>query len=232
MYFPVDKKYCTMYLGIAEPVLPRKRKVPARLEDFGPGAAAHVDQTPADRFRREYFAAVDNSVATVKDRFQQEGTVLYSSLVTIIKNAINGDSQEIPDNVTKLYSEVDWTALEPELSIVTSLVQQHSKEIKSMDQFACWLKSCHSRPLLKQVEILTSLILVLPATNAVSERSFSTLKRLKTYLRATMGQERLNSCMLLLTYRELTDSLETDSVISEFVSGHTDRAKRIAVKNC
>ena len=33
---------------------------------------------------------------------------------------------------------------------------------------------------------LVKLILVMPATNTVSERSFSSLKRIKTYLRSTI----------------------------------------------
>ena len=40
-------------------------------------------------------------------------------------------------------------------------------------------------------------MLVMPATNAVSERSFSALKRVKTYLRSTTGEGRLNHLMLL-----------------------------------
>ncbi len=39
---------------------------------------------------------------------------------------------------------------------------------------------------------LCKIILVMPATNAISERSFSTLRRLKTWLRSTMQQTRLN----------------------------------------
>ena len=42
--------------------------------------------------------------------------------------------------------------------------------------------------LLSQVVKLASLLVVLPATNAVSKRSFSSLRRVKTYLRATMTQ--------------------------------------------
>ena len=40
---------------------------------------------------------------------------------------------------------------------------------------------------------LAHLILVMPATNAVSERTFSTMRRLTTYLRSTMCQDRLNT---------------------------------------
>ena len=48
------------------------------------------------------------------------------------------------------------------------------------------------KTLLSEVIIIAKLMIVMPATNAVSERSFSTLKRTKTYLRSTMLQERLN----------------------------------------
>ena len=49
------------------------------------------------------------------------------------------------------------------------------------------------RDLMNQVCRIMQLILVMPATNATSERSFSTLRRTKTYLRSTMKQERLNN---------------------------------------
>ena len=39
-----------------------------------------------------------------------------------------------------------------------------------------------------EVVTLLKLILVTPATNATSERTFSAMRRIKTYLRSTMGQ--------------------------------------------
>lgn len=44
---------------------------------------------------------------------------------------------------------------------------------------------------LSEVCKLLKLLLVMPATNATSERSFSSLRRIKSYLRSTMNQERL-----------------------------------------
>ena len=41
-----------------------------------------------------------------------------------------------------------------------------------------------------EIVTLVKLILVLPATNATSERTFSALRKVNNYLRATMGQER------------------------------------------
>ena len=45
-------------------------------------------------------------------------------------------------------------------------------------------------------------MLVMPATNAVSERSFSALKRVKAYQRSITGEGRLNHLMLLHVHME------------------------------
>ena len=45
----------------------------------------------------------------------------------------------------------------------------------------------------KMVHILA----VIPVTSCSAERSFSALRRLKTYLRSTMGQRRVNNIALL-----------------------------------
>ena len=61
------------------------------------------------------------------------------------------------------------------------------------------------RSLLSEVCTLALLILVMPATNAVSDRSFSALRCLKSYLRATMTQTRLNNVLVLYVHNILTD---------------------------
>ena len=53
------------------------------------------------------------------------------------------------------------------------------------------------RTFYSEVIKLLKMTLVMPATNAISERSFSALKRVKTYLRTTMIQLRPNHLMLL-----------------------------------
>ena len=55
---------------------------------------------------------------------------------------------------------------------------------------------------LSEICTLLKLIYVTPATNSVSERSASILRRVKTYLRSTMSQMRLNHIMILHTHKE------------------------------
>ena len=82
------------------------------------------------------------------------------------------------------------------------------------------------RSLLSQVVLLMKLILVMPATNATSEQSFSALRRIKTYLRSTMKQERLNSLMILHVHKDFIDALDLSLVANEFVEGNETRKQR------
>ena len=59
------------------------------------------------------------------------------------------------------------------------------------------------------------LILVMPATNSTSERSFSAMRRVKSYLHS---QERLNSLMHIHVHNDFTDKINICDVCNEFVS--------------
>ena len=44
-------------------------------------------------------------------------------------------------------------------------------------------------------------------TSSTTERTFSTLRRLKNYLQCTMTQEQLNHVILLHTHKDCTDNI-------------------------
>jgi hAT family C-terminal dimerisation region len=64
---------------------------------------------------------------------------------------------------------------------------------------------------------------VVPASSATAERSFSTLRRLKTYLRATMAQERLNHLAVLHVHKSRVDALELSKIKKLFISANDYR---------
>ena len=70
-----------------------------------------------------------------------------------------------------------------------------------------------------QVCSLVRLLLVKPATNAVSERSASALRRVKSYLRTTMTDSRLNNLLVLHVHKDCCDSLVLEDCLNEFVCG-------------
>ncbi|KAJ8874176.1 hypothetical protein PR048_025018 [Dryococelus australis] len=65
--------------------------------------------------------------------------------------------------------------------------------------------------------------MIVPASAASSERSFSALRRLKTYLRVTMKQKRLTHVMLLHVHKERTSVLNLNDIMREFISRKDER---------
>ena len=57
---------------------------------------------------------------------------------------------------------------------------------------------------------------VLPVTSAEGERSFSQLRLLKTFLRASMGEERLVGLALKQCRRQLMTQLDQDQPVHKF----------------
>lgn len=81
------------------------------------------------------------------------------------------------------------------------------------------------KSLLSEVHTLLRLYLTMPITSATSEQSFSTLKRVLTFLRSSMSEQRLNHCMLLHIHKELTDSCNLTEIAKEFIAVNSDRLK-------
>ncbi|XP_076055144.1 uncharacterized protein LOC143033535 [Oratosquilla oratoria] len=62
-----------------------------------------------------------------------------------------------------------------------------------------------------------------PVTVASAERSFSKLKLIKTYLRSTMSQERLNGLAIISIDKEISKQVSYDDTIDDFAAGKSRR---------
>ena len=83
-------------------------------------------------------------------------------------------------------------------------------------------KEC--RALFNQVEVLVRLLLLVPASSATAERSFSALRRMKTWLHSTMSQARLNHVCLLNIHSDILDTLDFNAVAADFIAKNDGRA--------
>lgn len=72
------------------------------------------------------------------------------------------------------------------------------------------------------LSIALRLLLTLPVTVASGERSFSAPKRLKTYLRSTMSQDRLSAFAI---EHEVRRTLDMESVIAKFAEAKARRVR-------
>ena len=88
--------------------------------------------------------------------------------------------------------------------------------------------SMMQRKLLGAVVRLFQLLVILPATNATSERSFSALHRIKSYLRSTMSQARLNHLMIPHYHQEMTDRLDMKCIANEYILKNESRRSTFA----
>ena len=75
-----------------------------------------------------------------------------------------------------------------------------------------------------EIIAVIELILVIPASNTSPERHFNVLKRIKSYLRSTQTQERLNGLMILTIYKEELMKLDLQDLLNRFVA-ENDRRK-------
>lgn len=69
-------------------------------------------------------------------------------------------------------------------------------------------------PILKAV---LQVALTIPVSSCSCDRSFSALRGLHTWLRGTIGQDRLNDLAVISIEKETLDAIKADNVIDRFV---------------
>ena len=107
----------------------------------------------------------------------------------------------------KFYDDFDELSLAAQLTILHGAVSNRVQ-----------------KQLFDQLWRLTKLLLVVPATSATAERSFSALRRVKTYLRATISQTPLNSALILHCHQDRADSLNIVNIAQDFVCAFDSRS--------
>ena len=172
-----------------------------------------------------YFEALDLIVQAIKDHFDQPGYRVYHCLESLLLKSTEEEdfSEELKQVVLAFmgptYNEHN---LQMQLKTLGTSIQIEKKVKVNIFDVRDYLQQLTSaeRALLNEVVIIMKLILVMPATNVSSERPFSALRHVKSYLRSTAGQERLNHLMTLHVHKESTDSLNLVQVANGFVQGN------------
>ena len=174
---------------------------------------------------------MDLVIQCINDQFDQPGYKMYSGLETLlVKGCKQLDYQHELDLVKSLYDkDLNYQNLEIQFQTIASSV----KDDLSLDGIVSYLKTLSStaRSIYSEIVTLVELILVMPATNATSERTFSALHWIKSYLRTTMSQQRLNYLMVHFIHRDSLDEMDLEEVADEFISAKDTRLKIFAKFN-
>ena len=122
-------------------------------------------------------------------------------------------SEDAVDCVHSFYGDNFCKArLKDQLCLLPTMATDHGYNLPNMTitDFIRFVQSLSAaeRHFLSEFATLTKLMLLASATNAVCERSFSSLKGLKTYVRSTMRDDKLFHLIVLHVYKQFTDSLD------------------------
>ena len=161
-------------------------------------------------------AANDSSQQAAKDHFRI--TVYYTSIVSELQSRFEGNDQEVLcalgeiafsrspsinniQTVSNFYG-VDSEMLSSEKSIFENYDCGDPCQRKNT---AVMLKTMHQNGLHDILPVLykvASILATIPASSCSAEGSFSVLRRIKTFLRSTMGQDRLSNIAVINIERE------------------------------
>ena len=151
-------------LNIDEPILPRKRKAPRRIELGESPAEFHSNVI--DHYRMLYFEALDLIIQCIDGRFNQPGYRIYSALESLlVKGCKQVEHQDELDQVKKLYDkDINYDNLKVQFQTISHSVKGDLTLVGIVD----YLKSLSTvaRSLYSEIVVLAELILVMPATNA------------------------------------------------------------------
>lgn len=147
--------------------------------------------------RRLFYEIIDNVCSQIDARFSSIETLSYFNLLNSEKFSVF--KTKFPDSefekLKTLYKDVfDFIRLKNELIVVFSSEEFQNKAIHEIVNF---MFSNNLNRGLKEVYKLAVLVLTIPSTTASVERSFSALKRIKTYNRSTQQEDRLSGLALM-----------------------------------
>jgi hypothetical protein len=186
---------------------------------------------PKQKFKIEcFFAIVDAAITSVRERFEQlrehEDIFRFLYNISSLKTFPKQELQKCCDNLSAALSDneqggdIDSVQLYDELLALMNLVKPNTSPAEVLEFIA---KNDFFTP---NTAVALRILLTLPVTVASGERSFSKLKRIKTYLRSTIGQERLSGLALIAIENEIAKEIDLKEVIREFAQ---IKARRVVI---
>lgn len=211
--------------GTGKPELPRNRRCPARYQE---GSESHQFPTARDYYRHIYFEACDLLSGELESRFKSQHMPPVLAMEQAILKAADGEdfSSEIDTLKDSCYkNDIEWSAVSRHLPLLKDVVVKAAPNVKVVTSIQTVCDAINSnhvyKEMLSSVHLLLRLYMTIPITSATSERCFSALRRLLTYLRSSMSEQRLNNCLLLHVHKEMDHTL----IAKEFIDANDERIK-------
>ena len=226
-----DTEYMTSYYEtIKKDALQFKIYPPTVPRSTGRGARNHgcvclcLSESEVQVYNLDMFTTLFTDAAkSLSNRYKLECMDPLEKLESVV---ILGESTFINDVAAFYPVDLDADRLTTEQDIFFSYVTSKnlSENVKRLKGIQNLLSEDNTlKDILPNYTMAVRLLLVLPATSCTAERSFSCLRRLKSWLRSNMGEQRLTYLALLNISRELVDNINLKKVVNGFVKGATVR---------
>ena len=136
-----------------------------------------------------YFEALDTIINAIKERFEQPAFSRFVNVEQLILKAVQmlDVSDELKILETDFSGDFEPQKLKSELDILPAIFEELAPI--NFDDICATLKAMDKskRPLIENIWTIIRIVLTSGATSATPERSFSLQRRIKTWLRSTMG---------------------------------------------
>ena len=213
----------TASLDVDPPCVPQARRPSRRIDNGTPPSV----QSAKEYHRMLLFQLVDNILESINSWLHQKNIQFYVDAEELILSSANKPLESLEDRVAfarriaavcdHFGSDLDPRSLRLQLEMLHDLMDGKSANSLS-NIMAALLTLDPAKRLYSELSKLITLLLVIPATSATAERTFSCVRRLKTYLCSTISQPRLNHLLLLHRHQDLTDNLDLKAVAQDFVA--------------
>lgn len=174
----------------------------------------------------------DIIINCAKDRFDYKNHLLAASLLYSdqFANYINCFPDEKLKATCDSYPNFDKERLKTELSVIYS--RPDCRDLQGAIPFLKLLIQNNLTNSFQETKKLLEILITIPMSTAEAERSFSTLKRIKTFLRNSMMEERLVALsMLSMEKKIVTETINfNDKVIDKFAAKKNRRIDLIFKK--
>ena len=204
----------------------RRTKTPARLRDDGASNAATDDcQDFNTKLVASLCCGLDVMLREIEDRFSSSGLALAVRREKVLLKATLENVEPTDLTTLELPQSFNAEKLLVQLNQLQDFLNAGNFTAVSVSELAQMLgqKEKVVQVLFSEVIKLATLCLCQPCSNASSERAFSTLRRLKTWCRNTLGQKRLTHLALMTTNCDILKNLNRVELMKEFVQRTPER---------
>ena len=172
-------------------------------------------------FRVEVFSVVDRIITELDRRFCSQNIDIMSGVSALTPASEHFLNKDMVLPFGEAY-ECDLSDLSIEIENCQRMMSRSTKRPTSLMDLCRQMRAV--KDALPELSKLTTIACTIPVSSCACERSFSTLRIVKNYLRSSMKGDRANDLMILGIHATRSKKLDLNEVINRFLQKYPSAA--------